>query len=143
MELETGIEVFPGQIMNFTGTPDEVHRQASAINPRWEEEYSKREESSQSLERRSRPVWKNRVCGQAGHKDWFYTRQQDTRVQVVFVRRRKGWPILEGRSCVIVKGMPYEFSAYVWICNDVSYAQRVIHFFQEEFDYLPTHSRIR
>lgn len=108
------LNVFPGQPMNFTGTYEDAHHQATQINPRWEENYPK------SLETRAgRPVWKNIVCGpQHGWLwitiDWVISAIDELR------HWKKGFPIVAGKSCYKYDLYGGERDGQVWVCNDVS-----------------------
>ncbi|KAG8409375.1 hypothetical protein J3459_017553 [Metarhizium acridum] len=54
-ELQWEVEVFPGQLKNFTGTVEKVHSQVTQLNPGWEQDVVAQrepEEARASLDKR-------------------------------------------------------------------------------------------
>ncbi|TWU74435.1 hypothetical protein ED733_004266 [Metarhizium rileyi] len=122
-DLKWEVEVFPGQPTNLTGTFDEVRRQATQLNPRWDEVNAQSgEETSGRLDKRI-PIWTNVVCGPGPNKfEW----ADASIVREKLIPKVRSWgktlPSLPARTC---GAMACYDGNYLMLCNDNTWELRL------------------
>lgn len=120
-DINWEVEVFPGQLMNLTGTIGEVRRQATQLNPRWDLEDMETivDESSadvfESLAKRD-PNWTNIRCGPGPHK-FAWADLSIIRSMIPKIRPWRGTPSMLGLRCGAIT---CHDENKIMLCNDVS-----------------------
>lgn len=120
-DLEWEVEVFPGEFHNFTGTVQDVHRQATQLNARWAETLLKRQ-----------PTEASNIHARGGHKPtgaWIRTdckppfgwKPGRTRAALEGINYLEGLPgsPVSGPGPGLCGRVSCSWDTAIWWCNDV------------------------
>ncbi|KHN94953.1 uncharacterized protein MAM_07180 [Metarhizium album ARSEF 1941] len=119
VDLTWEVEVLPGRVENLTGTVEQVHDAARAINPDWRLPSSPAE--PEDLAKRSGMyAWSTAFCG-PGTRGWRPCKARRVQEGINHLRSQLGHP-RNGpgpRSCGRVS---CSWQASIWWCNDAPWA---------------------
>lgn len=109
VDLTWQVEVFPGHFENLTGTAEQVHHAARAMNPGWKPNLAKRV-----------PLfnWSKVICG-AGERGWHPCKVRRIEEGIEYLRGLAGVP-RNGPGPETCGRVSCSYQAAIWWCNNVS-----------------------
>ncbi|KID95567.1 hypothetical protein MAJ_08508, partial [Metarhizium majus ARSEF 297] len=112
VDLTWQVEVFPGHFENLTGTAEQVHHAARAMNPGWEPNLAKRV-----------PLfnWSKVICG-AGESGWHPCKVRRIEEGIEYLRGLAGVP-RNGPGPETCGRVSCSYQAAIWWCNNAPFAR--------------------
>lgn len=119
VDLTWEVEVFPGHFENLTGTAEQVHRAARAMNPGWKPRTAPDPRGRNLAKRVPLFNWSKVICG-AGTLGWHPCKVRRIEQGIEYLRGLAGVP-RNGPGPETCARVSCSYQAAIWWCNNVSF----------------------
>ncbi|KAK8926993.1 hypothetical protein H634G_02036 [Metarhizium anisopliae BRIP 53293] len=121
VDLTWEVEVFPGHFENLTGTAEQVHRAARAMNPGWKPRTAPDPRGRNLAKRVPLFNWSKVICG-AGTLGWHPCKVRRIEQGIEYLRGLAGVP-RNGPGPETCARVSCSYQAAIWWCNNAPFAR--------------------